>query len=108
MAPTFARGCTTSALPRMNLRLMQHNATQILGGSCLSCPERINLGLVGVGGPDLLYATTGHKTHMAARRIPRQAVVLTCCAMHGDDVLLADGDVHKFGAERAVRQRPQE
>jgi hypothetical protein len=68
-----------------------------------SGPERIDLGLLGMGSPDLLYSTSAHENYVVARRVQRQAVVLTRCTMDGDDILLAGGDVYELGAKRAVR-----
>lgn len=46
-----------------------------------SGPERIDLGLLGMGSPDLLYSTSAHENYVVARRVQRQAVVLTRCTM---------------------------
>jgi hypothetical protein len=70
-------------------------------------PQSIDLCLLGVERPDLLYSTPDHQKYLIAGRVKRHAVVFTRCAMDGDDIPLADVDVHELGAQCAVRQGPR-
>src|SRR5674476_1120159 len=94
--PTLRERLHQSVLTRLTLRLMHHDATHIRGELQRSGPERIDLGLLGVGGPDFLYPTPDHKDYLATGRVQRHPGLLARCTMDGDDILLADGDVHEL------------
>jgi hypothetical protein len=65
-------------------------------------PERVYLGLVGVGRPDLLYLTPADAGDLKTQGVQDPAVVLTLAAVDGDDLLPTDGDVHQLRAKRAT------
>jgi len=71
-----------------------------LRGRVRSRPERVHLGLVSVGRPDLLYSTLDHANDLETQGVQDPAVVLTPAAMDGDYILQADDDVHQLRAKR--------
>ena len=79
--PTFSRRFTSA---RWHI---QHQDAMRMSRRGLG-PERIHLGLLGVGRPDLLYSTPDHASYLAARRVQRPAVVPTRCTLDAYDILL--------------------